>query len=156
MDADACMIFEDLDATITQRQRAAVGTNASAVLARVWESTAKVALIKAVSANPSAPIIRGVDAQWARELVEHCVATLIVHADRHVADNDQEANHKKVLRLIEAAGSDGITRSELYRKTHSLGEKRDAVLSGLIEAGQVKIDIIPTRTKPRAVYTRIL
>ena len=62
---------------------------------------------------------------------------MIVQADRHLADNDQEANHKKVLRLIEAAGAAGLSRTDLYKKTHSIGEKRDAVLSALIQAGQI-------------------
>ncbi len=40
------------DQDLTARQREAMGTDRSAVLARVWENTAKVALIKAVSLNP--------------------------------------------------------------------------------------------------------
>jgi len=155
-DPDAAAVLDALDEAMTVRQRAAVGSDASAVLARVWESTAKVALIKAVSANPSAPVIRGVDAQWAREVVEHCIATLLVHAERHIADNESEANHKKVLRLIEAAGAEGLSRSKLYEKTHAIGEKRDAVLAALVHAGQIKVIEVPTRTKPRTVYRRIL
>lgn len=156
MDEEATAIFDALDDEMTRRQRAALGTERSAVLARVWENTAKVALIKAVSANPPDPMIRGVDAQWAREVVEHCTATMIVQADRHLADNEQEANHKKVLRLIEAAGAEGLSRTDLYKKTHSIGEKRDAVLSALIQAGQIAMTEVPTRTRPRIVYRRIV
>ena len=156
MDADARRLFDALDADMTVRQRAAVGTEQSAVLARVWENTAKVALIKAVSANPADPVIRGVDAEWVREVVEHCVATLIVEADRHIADNDQEAHHKKVLRLIEAAGAAGLSRTELYKKTHAIGDKRDAVLSALVQAEQIEVVEVPTRTRPRTVYRRIV
>ena len=86
MDAEASAIFDALDDEMTRRQRDAVGTDQSAALARVWENTAKVALIKAVSANPTAPVIRGEDAQWAREVVEHCVATLLIQAERHLAN----------------------------------------------------------------------
>jgi hypothetical protein len=100
MNADALAIFEGLDDEMTGRQRAALGTDQSAVLARVWENTAKVALIKAVSADPAEPIIRGVDAQWAREVVEHCVATMIVQADRHIAENEVERNKKRILEHI--------------------------------------------------------
>ena len=62
MDAEATAIFDALDDEMTRRQRAAIGTDQSAALARVWENAAKVALIKAVSAEPGAPVIRGVDA----------------------------------------------------------------------------------------------
>jgi hypothetical protein len=130
MDAEATAIFDALDDEMTRRQRAAIGTDQSAALARVWENTAKVALIKAVSAAPRAPVIRGVDAQWAREVVDHCVATLLIQAERHLADNEHEANHKKVLRLLDAAGAAGLTRSQFYRKTHFLGDRRDAVVHG--------------------------
>ena len=58
MAPDAEQLFDVLDAELTARQREAIGTNRSAVLARVWENTAKVALIKAVSASPQAPVIR--------------------------------------------------------------------------------------------------
>ena len=66
MAPDVEQLFDALDQDLTARQREAVGTDRSAVLARVWENTAKVALIKAVSANPQAPVIRLEDADWAR------------------------------------------------------------------------------------------
>jgi TolB-like protein/class 3 adenylate cyclase len=55
MTPEAERLFDALDEELTAHQREAVGTNRSAVLARVWENTAKVALIKAISANPPAP-----------------------------------------------------------------------------------------------------
>ena len=70
-----------------------------------------MALIKAVSANPANPVIRGVDAQWAREVVEHCVATMIVQADRHIAENEVERNKKRILEHIRAAGARGSGRT---------------------------------------------
>jgi hypothetical protein len=86
MDPSALAVFDDLDLEMTARQRAAVGTEQGAVLARVWENTAKVALIKAVSADPYAPVIREPDALWARALVGHCIGTLLLQSERHLAD----------------------------------------------------------------------
>jgi len=105
------MIFDTLDEEMTTRQRAALGTDQWAVLARVWENTAKIALIKAASANPCAPVIRGEDAEWARDLVAHCVCTLVVQAERHIADTDSERNHKRILEIIRKAGKKGIPLS---------------------------------------------
>ena len=116
MDADASAIFDVLDDEMTRRQREAVGTDQSAALARVWENAAKVALIKAVSANPSAPVIRGEDAQWAREVVDHCVATLLIQAERHLANNETERCSKRILELVRAAGHGGIRQRDLTRK----------------------------------------
>jgi hypothetical protein len=156
MDAEATAIFDALDDEMTRRQRAAIGSDQSAALARVWENAAKVALIKAVSANPAAPVVRAVDAAWAREVVDHCVATLLIQAERHLADNEHEANHKKVLRLLDSAGAAGLTRSEFYRKTHFLGDRRDAVVAALTAAEDIEVSVIPTRTRPRSVYRRIM
>ena len=156
MDAEATAIFDALDDEMTRRQRAAIGSDQSAALARVWENAAKVALIKAVSANPAAPVVRGVDATWAREVVDHCVATLLIQAERHLADNEHEANHKKVLRLLDVAGATGLTRSEFYRKTHFLGDRRDAVVAALTAAEEIEVSVISTKTRPRSVYRRIM
>ena len=109
MAPDAEQLFDALDQDLTVRQREAIGTDRSAVLARVWENTAKVALIKAVSASPQAPMIRLEDAEWAKLVVDRCVTTMITEAERHIADNQTQANHKKVLRLIQGAGARGMT-----------------------------------------------
>ena len=98
MDPSALAVFDDLDLEMTARQRAAVGTEQGAVLARVWENTAKVALIKAVSADPYAPVIREPDALWARALVGHCIGTLLLQSERHLADKGASKNtHTRAL-----------------------------------------------------------
>jgi len=149
MDPSALAIFDDLDLEMTARQRAAVGTEQGAVLARVWENTAKVALIKAVSADPYAPIIREPDALWARALVGHCIGTLLLQSERHLADTRTEKHHKKVLEIIRAAGAKGIRRRDLTRKTQFLDLRvRQEVLQTLIESEQ--ITSVSTQTKGRS------
>ena len=138
MDADASAIFDVLDDEMTARQREAVGTDQSAALARVWENTAKVALIKAVSANPSAPVIRGEDAQWAREVVDHCVATLLIQAERHLANNETERCSKRILELVRAAGHGGIRQRDLTRKLQFIEPRlRREFIADLVESEQL-------------------
>ena len=86
---------------------------ASAVLARVWENTAKVALIKAVSASPQAPVIRPEDADWAKLVVDRCVTTLITEAERHIADNQTQANHLKDPAADPGCRRVGLSRNEI-------------------------------------------
>ena len=149
MDPSAMAVFDDLDLEMTARQRAAVGTEQGAVLARVWENTAKVALIKAVSADPYAPVIREPDALWARALVGHCIGTLLLQSERHLADTRTEKHHKKVLEIIRAAGAKGIRRRDLTRKTQFLDLRvRQEVLQTLIESEQ--ITSVSTQTKGRS------
>ena len=153
MDDAATAVFDALDDEMTARQRAAVGSDQSAALARVWENTAKVALIKAVSANPEAPVIRGEDANWARDVVAHCVATLLVQAERYLADNDIERNHKRVLEIIRQVGRKGITRTDLYDQTRFLARRdRDDILVTLVESERIVQEIRKTTTKPVVSY----
>jgi len=149
MDPSALAVFDDLDLEMTARQRAAVGTEQGAVLARVWENTAKVALIKAVSADPNAPVIREADALWAWALVGHCIGTLLLQSERHLADTRTEKHHKKVLEIIRAAGAKGIRRRDLTRKTQFLDLRvRQEILQTLIESEQ--ITSVSTQTKGRS------
>lgn len=156
MDAEATAIFDALDDEMTRRQRAAIGTDQSAALARVWENAAKVALIKAVSANPAAPLIRGVDAQWAREVVEHCVATLLIQAERHLADNEVERCHKRMLEVIRSAGRNGIRHNDLTRRLQFIEPKlRREILMSLVESEQVLATESRARGRPATIYRLI-
>jgi hypothetical protein len=153
MAPEAEQLFDALDAELTAQQWEAVGTNRSAVLARAWENTAKVSLIKAVSANPQTPVIRLEDAEWARLVVEHCVTTMITEAERHIAENRTQAYHQKVLRLIQGAGARGMTKSEITRRTQFLDlRQRQEILVALIESGQVALSQRPSDTRPATVY----
>jgi hypothetical protein len=153
MTPEAEQLFEELDEELTAQQREAVGTNRSAVLARVWENTAKAALIRAVSANPQAPVIGLEDAEWARIVVDRCVTTMITEADRHIAENKTQAYHQKVLRLIQGAGARGLTKSEITRRTQFLDiRQRQEILVALIESGQVALSQRASDTRPATVY----
>ena len=155
MDDEARSIFDELDDAMTARQRAAMGTDQGAVLARVWENTAKVALIKAVSANPADPVIRAVDAAWARELVEHCAATLLLQAERHLANNDMERYHKQLLGLVREAGKGGIRHNELTRRCQFIDPKlRREIIESLVESEQISSELLRNRGR-RAVLYRI-
>jgi hypothetical protein len=153
MAPEAEQLFDALDQDLTARQREAIGTDRSAVLARVWENTAKVALIKAVSANLQAPVIRLEDAEWAQVLVVRCVTTMISEAERHIADNQTQANHQKVLRLIQGAGGAGLSRNEITRRTQFLERRqREDILQALVEAGQIELGIETTAGRQAAIY----
>jgi hypothetical protein len=153
MAADTEQLFDALDQDLTAHQRGAIGTDRSAVLARVWENTAKVALIKAVSASPQAPVIRREDADWAKLVVDRCVTTMISEAERHIADNQTQANHQKVLRLIQGAGDAGLSRNEITRRSQFLERRqREDILQALVEAGQIELGIETTAGRQAAIY----
>ena len=124
------------------------------MLARVWENTAKVALIKAVSANPQAPVIRLEDAEWARLVVDRCVTTMITEAERHIAENQTQAYHQKVLRLIQGAGERGLTRNEHHPPDPVPRAQASARTSSArwSRPAQIELGMRDQRRPPAAVY----
>ena len=78
---------------------------------------------------------------------------MITEAERHIADNQTQANHQKVLRLIQDAGKCGLSRNEITRRTQFLERKqREDILGALVEAGQVELDIETTAGRQAAIY----
>lgn len=153
MDDDARAAFRDLSAHITGRLREARGTPFTPILARIGENAAKVALILAVSTDPVAPVIRGFDAQWAIRFVGSSADRAMGEIDRHVADNDIERNHKRLLEIVRSAGATGLTKSDLIRRSQFLDRRqRDEVIAALVEASLIEPVMKSTATKPAMCF----
>jgi len=145
--------FRALGAEITKELREARGTAFTAILARIGENAQKLALVRAVGIDPVAPGISGDDADWAIGLVRHFALRTITAVERHVSDNETERNHKRVLETIRSAGDDGLSKSELTRRTQFVDRRqRDEILVTLIEAGLVTMAMRSTPTKPILSY----
>ena len=148
MTPEARSLFRAFKHDNTAKLREARGTLYTAILARIAENAWKVAMIRAVAADPVAPVIRAVDAEWAIALVRHCADHTMVEVERNVADNPVEANHKRVLGIIRAAGDAGLTKSELIRRTQFLDKRqRDEMIAAMAEAGMIVSAMRPTATK---------
>ena len=145
--------FRALGAEITKELREARGTAFTAILARIVENAQKLALVRAVGIDPEAPSISGNDADWAIELVRHYALRTMTAVERYVADNETERNHKRLLEIIRSVGEDGLSKSELIRRTQFLDKRqRDEILSTLVEAGLVTMAMRSTPTKPALCY----
>ncbi|MFN4204798.1 MAG: PriCT-2 domain-containing protein [Agrobacterium albertimagni] len=141
--------FGALGREITQELREARGTAFTAILARIGENAQKLALIRAVGIDPVAPTISGEDADWAIGLVRHYALRTMTAVERHVADNEIERNHKRILEIIRSAGGDGLGKSDLVRRTQFIDKRqRDEILVTLIEGGLVTMAMRSTATKP--------
>lgn len=148
--------FAGLGAEITRELREARGTGHTAVLARVSENAQKLALVAAVGRDPVAPSITLDDAEWAIGFVRRFARNTIRAVDQHVADNEIERNHKKVLDIIRRAGPGGLTKTELTRKTQFLDRRtRDEQLVTLAEAGLLTTRLRPSATKHTVVLVAI-
>ena len=148
MDAAARDAFRALSRSITGQLREARGTPFTPILARIAENAAKVALIRAVSGDPVAPMIRADDAEWAIAFVRGCADRTMNEVERRVADSDHQRTHKRVLEIIRAAGPVGVTKSDLIRRSSFVDKRqRDSIIADLVEAGLVGTALRPTATK---------
>lgn len=133
----------------------AAGDPLSDLWVRFGAHTAKLALVRCVSEDPTRDISLA-DATWARDLVVWCLERTMAEAEARVSDNHVEAQTKRVLRLVVAAGEKGVTSHTLTRATQWLrkGDRKDA-LGTLIESGQVVCEERPQPSgpgRPSTVY----
>jgi hypothetical protein len=115
-------------------------TNLTSILARLAENATKVALVKAIVANPEAPTMRKCDLEWGMTIAKHSVDKMMSAVKDRVADNDYEMTVKRIHRVIIDAGSAGIDGSALSRKTQFVDKKkRMAILEHLAEANLIRV-----------------
>ncbi|MFN4143978.1 PriCT-2 domain-containing protein [Aestuariivirga sp.] len=135
-EAKAC--FAGLSVQLTEELRAASGTAYTAILARIGENAMKLALIVAVGRDPSRPVIELRDTEWAIGFVRHFAKRTMDAVERHVADTETEAHLKRIREIIRAAGSEGVSKSEITRASQWLKARdRDDILATLIESGDI-------------------
>lgn len=104
---------------------------------RMGAHVAKLALIRTVS-DVFDRTITSEDVAWARDLVVWCLERTMAEAESRVADSQQEALTKRVLRIVVDAGPAGLTSSQLTRKTQWLRRSdRKDILTTLVEGGDV-------------------
>lgn len=139
MEPGALACDDEMMAEITRLQREHEGSKANAIYARAIENIIKVAMIRAVSTRPGRPSISKADYIWARDLVMERVEDVVTGIEINVADNEQEAMSKRVLRVIAGGGSGGVSQSQLTRATQTLDKRRrDSIISDLIGAELVQ------------------
>lgn len=112
------------------------GTPAAAIVNRLGENSAKLALVRAISNTPQSPRIERADVAWAWALALHCTRALLQDADRHMADSDFERKLNKTLEIIRKHGP--CTEYQMVRKGFKLPERdRREVLATLVAGGMV-------------------
>lgn len=120
---------------------------------RLGAHISKLALIRAVSDDPTR-LVEAADVCWARDLVVWCLERTMAEAESRVADSQQEAQTKRVLRIIAEGGARGLTGNELTRRTQWLrrGDRKDIVTT-LIESGELSTAVTEsTGNKPITTY----
>lgn len=137
--AGAAEIFEGIRQEAKARRRAVTGLEELAYT-RFAEHVIKVALIFAIGCDPVAPVITPAALQWAKTIVEHTTRTLLDGTLDRVADNEYQADYKRILRIVKDAGAWGISTKVFYKLLSGSIEKRRLgdIIDQLKDAGDLE------------------
>lgn len=150
---EASALFDAIGETCDQKRRER--RFGSDLWTRVEEKACRLALVYACSASHTNPVIDAAAAQWAIGLAVYQTKLLIKLGSRWVADGFFDARQKRAKRVIEDAGG-RMSRSDFARSTQWLNAReRQDVVENLVETGQIKIEAVPTATKPKEFYVLI-
>ena len=84
------------------------------------ENARRIALTVACFRNPESPMVELCDAQYAVTLLTNSVNEMIAYVRENVAATEKERDLKKVERIIRAAKWNGISKSDLTRRSQSM------------------------------------
>ena len=126
------------------------GDETNYLYGKALENARRVALTLAVGHDAGRSSITGGDADYACRLVRYLVGDLIRAVRETVSESPDEKAKKRIVQIVADAGSGGITRNELTRKTQFIRKSfRDEYLADLIESGEL---VMTTGTRGMEIY----
>lgn len=132
---DALGIFRAVKDTIDEKE-SRVAVEGRPFMRRIVENAIKLALIVAVGKDPKEPIITEADFEWGAAVAWTCAAAMLAEVGERLADNQREANYKKIAGLIRKAGRKGITEGRLFDRCKAIdGWQKKEILEELIKGG---------------------
>ena len=120
-------------------KRAKKDPNMASLWKRAEAHSIKVSLI--LAASDLQEEVSGRIAEISCKIVEFSIDSMFRQVEDHMAENQHEANIKKVLRIIKKAGKKGIDGTSLVRKTqHLTSKQRIEVVEVMTEIGQIYVN----------------
>lgn len=110
------------------------------IIGRVAENTVRLAAIRAVSRDPSAPAITDDDVAWGWAIVHRSVQIVSEGVDRHMSGSATEALRKAIVRALERAPEHALAWSHLLQREGVSSARQDEVVEAvtwLVETGKV-------------------
>jgi hypothetical protein len=130
------------------------GDDGSEKTAPIWgkgmENARRVALALAAGDEFHNPEVQEAHAHYACLLTHQTIIDLVDSIKTHMSDNAWEADKKKILKLLIAAGPSGISRSDLIRRTQWLRDRktRESYIADMAEASIIVVGKKKTSTRP--------
>lgn len=107
---------------------------------RIIENAIKLALIVAVGIDPESPQITEATFEWAAAVAWTCAACMTAEVEARLADNQREANYKRIQGLIRQAGGKGISEGRLADRCKAIDTRqREEIVRDLVLAGRVTV-----------------
>ncbi|MBZ9808145.1 bifunctional DNA primase/polymerase [Mesorhizobium sp. ESP-6-2] len=145
----ALALFESVKEAVAEHEKRVVA-EARPFVRRIIENAIKLALIVAVGIDCEQAMITEANVDWASSLAWTCAAGMLSQVTERLSDNPREANYKKILGLIRAAGSKGITVGRLADRLKSIdARQRDEIVKDLREADLVREEVANTGGRPK-------
>ena len=122
---------------------------------RYAELALKVAMIEAIARKPETPVVTLEIMSMAGSLVRWSFNYTAELLYKEVAENDIEAAHKKIKRLIREAGDEGASTTQLARSCQGMKSRdRNEILQTLLESGEIIEEVIKAQGsgRDRKVY----
>ncbi|WP_142627893.1 bifunctional DNA primase/polymerase [Rhizobium sp. P007] len=134
---DAEGILRSVKETIEEKERA-VAPEAQPFVRRIIENAIKLSIVVAVGRDPVAPIITEEVFEWAVTVAWTCAAAMLAEVGDRLADNQREANYKKIQGLIRNAGKKGLTEGRMLDRCKAIEAwQREDIIKDLIAGGSV-------------------
>lgn len=135
---DAVGIFRSVKETIDAKETQ-MAVEGRPFVRRIVENAIKLAMIRAVGIDPVDPVIDEPGFEWAAALAWTCAAAMLAEVSERLADNQREANYKKISALIRKGGKDGVTEGRLADRCKAIdGWQRKEIIEDLLKTGQVE------------------
>lgn len=134
---DALALFQSVKDTIDTKENM-LAVEGRPFIRRIVENAIKLALIVAVGTNPDQPLITEAIFEWAACVAWTCAASMLAEVTDRLADNQREANYKRIAGLIRKAGKNGITEGRLFDRCKAIdGWQKKEILEELKTTGSV-------------------
>jgi len=114
------------------------------IVSRLYQQILKVSMLHALSRCEidKLPCVGRRDVVFARKLIDYYFDNMQNLVQNNIYRNKNEEYLVKVLKIISAYGKEGITRSQLYRKTRQLNKReRQDIIENLLEGDQIALEL---------------
>lgn len=153
-DAAAMKVFEDFRDECYERMLKcdSAGDDAQYLWGKALQNARRIALIVAVGDQFDGAEIGEFHAKYGCELIRLCTLRFSECIKHNLADNQFEADKQKIMRIISATGSEGISKCELTKRTPSFKnrETRNSYIADLAEARMIVVGMNEKRPDAKA------